>query len=63
MDSEGLHLQHPQSDVQHGGDELSNVSCKLNYSTHASVAITSSAAVGSDDKPPVAGAHGTARSA
>jgi hypothetical protein len=68
MGSEGLHLQHPRSDVQHGGDELSGVvasgsSCKLNYSTHAGTAGSSSTAAGSGDKPPVAGAPGTARPA
>jgi hypothetical protein len=68
MGSEGLHFQHPRRDVQHGGDELSGVvasggSCKLNYSTHAGAAGSSSAAAGSSDKPPVADAPGTARPA
>jgi hypothetical protein len=66
MGSEGLHLHHPRSDIQHGGDELSGVvasgvTCKLNYSMHASTTITSSAAAGNSDKPPVAGAPGTTR--
>jgi hypothetical protein len=66
MGSEGLHFQYPRRDVQHGGDELSGVvasggSCKLNYSTHAGAAGSSSAAAGSSDKPPVADAPGTAR--
>jgi hypothetical protein len=68
MGSDGIHLQHPRSDVQqHGGDELSGVvasggSCKLNYSTHAGAASSSSAAA-SGDKPPDAGAPGSARPA
>jgi hypothetical protein len=54
MVSEGLHLQHHQSDVQHGGNELC-VSCMLNYSMHTSAASTSSATAGSGNKPPVTG--------
>ncbi|XP_062199195.1 nuclear pore complex protein NUP62-like [Phragmites australis] len=55
MGSEGLHL-HQRSDVHLGGDELSGVvagggSCKLNYSSHAGAA-TSSSATASTDKPP-----------
>jgi hypothetical protein len=61
MGSEGLHLHHPQSDVQHGGDKLFGVSYKLNYSTHASAASTSSAIAGGSDKPQVIGAPRTAR--
>ncbi|KAL6655914.1 hypothetical protein ACP70R_006740 [Stipagrostis hirtigluma subsp. patula] len=67
--SEGLHLHHQRSDAHHPGDELSGVvagggSCKLNYSSHAGAATSSSAAAGAD-KPPDsgAGAHGPGRPA
>ncbi|CAD6225159.1 unnamed protein product [Miscanthus lutarioriparius] len=67
LGSEGQHLHHSRSDDVHGhgGDELSGVvaagasggSCKLNYSSHAGAATSSSGAA-SADKPPdgVAGA-------
>ncbi|CAD6343841.1 unnamed protein product [Miscanthus lutarioriparius] len=68
LGSEGQHLHHSRSDDVHGhgGDELSGVvaagasggSCKLNYSSHAAGAATSSSGAASADKPPdgVAGA-------
>ncbi|CAN6166774.1 unnamed protein product [Urochloa humidicola] len=59
-----LHLHHSRSSDAHGhgGDELSGVvaggapggggSCKLNYSSHAGAAASSSGVTGADNKPP-----------